>query len=408
MTSFLQLLLALMIIIVGAKLAGLLSTRLGQPAVLGELLAGLVLGPTMLNMFEWSFFTNTHLHDTIIELAEIGVVLLMFIAGLEIDLDELRKSGTIALFGGVLGVLVPLLLGFAVALPFGYSITQALFVGVLLTATSVSISAQTLLELGKLRSRVGLALLGAAVIDDVLVILILSLFVALAAGGGGAGAVVIIVLRMALYLCGAVLLGSWLIPRALRMAARWPISQPILTTTLVLLLLLAWSAEVVGAVAAITGAFLAGLLFARTRYRHEIERGVSQMAYAFFVPIFFASIGLRTNALLLDTQLIWFTIAICVVAILSKVLGSGLGARLGGATSRESLQIGLGMISRGEVGLIAATVGISNRIISAELFAVTVVMVLVTTLATPLLLRRAFRAPRPAEAQQPTAPTPAE
>lgn len=134
-----QLLLALMIIIVGAKLAGLLSTRLGQPAVLGELLAGLVLGPTMLNMFEWSFFTNTHLHDTIIELAEIGVVLLMFIAGLEIDLDELRKSGTIALFGGVLGVLVLLLLGFAVALPFGYSITQALFVGVLLTATSVSI-----------------------------------------------------------------------------------------------------------------------------------------------------------------------------------------------------------------------------------------------------------------------------
>lgn len=124
--------------------------------------------------------------------------------------------------------------------------------------------------------------------------------------------------------------------------------------------------------------------------------------------LFFASIGLRTNALLLDTQLIWFTIAICVVAILSKVLGSGLGARLGGATSRELLQIGLGMISRGEVGSIAATVGISNGIISAELFAVTVVMVLVTTLATPLLLRRAFRAPRPAEAQQPAAPTPAE
>ena len=408
MTPFLQLILALVIIIASAKLAGLLSTRLGQPAVLGELLAGLLLGPTMLNMFAWPFFTNTHLHDTITELAEIGVVLLMFVAGLEIDLDEMRKSGKLALLAGVLGVAAPLLLGLAVGLAFGYSLVGSLFVGVLLTATSVSISAQTLLELGKLRSRVGLALLGAAVIDDVLVILILSLFVALASGAGSLAGVLLIVARMALFLVGATLLGGWLIPRALRLAARWPISQPILTTALLITLLMAWSAEVVGAVAAITGAFLAGVLFARTRYRHEIERGVGQMAYAFFVPIFFASIGLRTDARLLGAQLIWFTLAVCAVAVISKLLGSGLGARLGGATNREAIQIGIGMISRGEVGLIAASVGISNRIINEELFAVTVVMVLVTTLATPLLLRLAFRAPQAADAAQPAAPTPAE
>lgn len=407
MTPFLQLILALVIIIVSAKLAGLLSTRLGQPAVLGELLAGLLLGPTVLNMFEWSFFTNTHLHDTITDLAEIGVVLLMFIAGLEIDLHEMRKSGKVALFAGVLGVVAPLVLGFALALPFGYTVTQSLFVGVLLTATSVSISAQTLLEIGKLRSRVGLALLGAAVIDDVLVILILSLFVALTAGTSSVAGVLLIVVRMVLFLAGATLLGAWLIPRALRLAGRWPISQPILTTALVITLLLAWSAEVVGAVAAITGAFLAGVLFARTRYRHEIERGVSQMAYALFVPIFFASIGLRTNARLLSAQLLWFTLALCAVAVISKLAGSGVGARLGGASAREAVQIGMGMISRGEVGLIAAAVGIGNGIISKELFAVTVVMVLVTTLATPLLLRLAFRIPAPSEAKQP-APTPAE
>jgi Kef-type K+ transport system membrane component KefB len=400
MTPFLQLLLALAIIVSSAKLAGLLSTRLGQPAVLGELLAGLVLGPTLLNMFGWSFFTSTHLQDTVFELAELGVVLLMFVAGLEIDLGEMRKSGLVALLAGVLGVLAPLLLGSGAALSFGYPIESALFVGVLLTATSVSISAQTLLELGRLRSRVGLALLGAAVIDDVLVILILSLFVALASGGGGASEVLLIVVRMALFLASTVMLGIWLFPRLVSWVARWPISQPVLTLAVVATLLLSWGAEVVGEVAAITGAFLAGVLFARTHHRREIEEGISHMAYAFFVPIFFASIGLHTNVRLLDGSLIGFTLLICLVAIVSKVIGSGLGARLAGLGNRESLQVGVGMISRGEVGLIVASVGISNAIIGQELFAVTVVMVLATTLVTPPLLRLVLR--EPAADQRPT------
>ncbi|HEX5691027.1 MAG TPA: cation:proton antiporter [Roseiflexaceae bacterium] len=393
MSDFLQLLLALVIIIAGAKLAGLLSTRLGQPAVLGELMAGLVLGPTLLNIFGWSFFTNSHLQETVFELAELGVILLMFIAGLEIDLGEMRKSGKVAIFAGVLGVLTPLALGFGAALPFGYDAQQALFVGVLLTATSVSISAQTLLELGRLRSRVGLALLGAAVIDDVLVILVLSLFVALASGGGSVMDVLLIIARMALFLVGAVLLGLWLFPRLINRVSRWPVSQPVLTTAIVMALLLSWSAEVIGAVAAITGAFLAGMMFARTTFQHQIEEGASRMAYSFFVPIFFASIGLHTNARLLDGNLIWFTLLICVVAIVSKLIGSGLGARLAGMNNRESIQVGTGMISRGEVGLIVASVGIAEGLIAEELFAVTVVMVLVTTLATPLLLRLVFREP---------------
>jgi Kef-type K+ transport system membrane component KefB len=305
----------------------------------------------------------------------------------------MRKSGKVALLAGVMGVLTPLLLGFGAALPFGYDIQKALFVGVLLTATSVSISAQTLLELGRLRSRVGLALLGAAVIDDVLVILILSLFVAQASGAGSVADVLLIVARMALFLAGAVLVGLWLFPWLLNRVSRWPVSQPVLTAAIVMALLLSWSAEVVGAVAAITGAFLAGMMFARTPYRHQIEEGVSRMAYSFFVPIFFASIGLRTNARLLDGNLIWFTLLICVVAIVSKLIGSGLGARLAGMGNRESIQVGTGMISRGEVGLIVASVGTAEGLIAEELFAVTVVMVLVTTLATPLLLRLVFREP---------------
>lgn len=392
MSSFLELVLVLVVLIGAAKVAGLLSTRLGQPAVLGELLAGLILGPTLLNLLHLPIFHNEHLEETVIELAELGVIFLMFIAGLEIDIDEMQRSGKTATLSGVLGVLAPLLLGFLVALPFGFTSSQALFVGVLLTATSVSISAQTLLELGKLRTRVGLVLLGAAVIDDVLVILILSLFVAVAAGAeGGVIEILAIVARMALFLVGAVLLGSRLIPWLTDRVARWPISQPVLSVAIVLTLLLAWSAEMIGEVAAITGAFISGVLFARTHYRHQIEEGMQSIAYAFLVPIFFASIGLQTNALLLDGSLVWFTVAICAIAILAKVIGSGLGALLGGISQREALQVGVGMISRGEVGLIVASVGITNGIIGEQVFAVTVVMVLVTTLVTPPLLRLAFR-----------------
>lgn len=179
MSDFLQLVLVLGILISTTKVAGLVSTRLGQPAVLGELIAGLLLGPTVLNMLHAPFLTNEHLETTVLEFAEFGVIFLMFIAGLEIEVEELQKSGWVALYAGVLGVITPLLMGWGLASLFGYDTQRALFVGVLLTATSVSISAQTLIELGALRSRVGVALLGAAVLDDVLVILLLSLFLAL-------------------------------------------------------------------------------------------------------------------------------------------------------------------------------------------------------------------------------------
>ncbi len=393
MSDFLQLALVLTILISATKLAGLFSTRLGQPAVLGELLAGLVLGPTVLNLLHAPFVTNEHLESTVLELAELGVVFLMFIAGLEIEVDELRKSGKVAGFTGTLGVLMPLLMGWGLASIFGYNQQQALFIGVLLTATSVSISAQTLIELGKLRSRVGVALLGAAVLDDVLVILVLSVFLAVAGGGGGALEVGVTIARMALFLVGAALLGARVIPPLVNRVARWPLSQPVVSVAIVTTLLLAWSAEYVGQVAAITGAFLAGVLFARTQQHRQIERGMQGLAYGFFVPIFFASIGLRTDAGVLGGNIVLFAALICVVAIVSKVLGCGVGARFGGATSREALQIGVGMISRGEVGLIVASVGISAGIIGEEIFAVAVIMVLVTTLVTPLLLRMVFRAP---------------
>ena len=394
MTPFLQLVLSLIIIITGAKAGAWLANRLGQPAVLGELLVGVLLGPSVLDMMRWSMLANPAephlLFETIAQLAELGVVCLMFLAGLEIDPREMRQSGRVATLSGVSGVIVPLALGLLIALPFGYRGNTAVFIGLALTATSVSISAQTLLELGKLRTREGLALLGAAVIDDVLVILLLSAFTAMAGGQASAGDILTIVLKMVAYLSLTVLIGLFVLPHLAEWVNRQPISEGLAALVLVVALLFAWSAEVVGGLAAITGAFIAGVGFGRSRLRDEIERHMHTLTYAFLVPIFFVSIGLKTNARLLAGPDLWFALALVLVAILSKVIGCGLGARLGGLSNMEALRVGLGMVSRGEVGLIVASVGVAEGLIKTQVFSVITLVVLVTTLVTPLLLRLTF------------------
>jgi Kef-type K+ transport system membrane component KefB len=393
-TPFLQLVLSLIIIITGAKAGAWLANRLGQPAVLGELLVGVLLGPSVLDMLHWSALANSAephlLAETVEQLAELGVVCLMFLAGLEIDLREMRRSGRVATLSGVSGVVVPLALGLLVAMPFGYQGNTAIFIGLTLTATSVSISAQTLLELGKLRTREGLALLGAAVIDDVLVILLLSAFTAMAGGQASAGDILTIVLKMVAYLSITVLIGLFVLPRLAEWVDRQPISEGLAALVLVVALLFAWSAEVVGGLAAITGAFIAGAGFGRSHLRDEIQRHMHTLTYAFLVPVFFVSIGLKTNARLLAGPDIWFALALVLAAILSKVIGCGLGARLGGTSNLEALRVGLGMVSRGEVGLIVASVGVTEGLIQTQVFSVITLIVLATTLVTPLLLRLTY------------------
>lgn len=394
MTPFLQLIFALMIIIAAAKLGGWIAVRLRQPAVLGELLIGVLLGPSLLDLLHWSILANPAephlLSEAVFELAELGVVCLMFLAGLEVEVDEMRRAGRVSVLTGVSGVIAPLILGALAALPFGYRGSAAFFVGIILTATSVSISAQTLLELGVLRSREGVALLGAAVVDDVLVILLLSVFLALASSGAGLAAVPLVVLRMVLYLAVAIAVAFLLLPRLADWVDRQPISEGLIALVLVAALAFAWSAEVVGGLAAITGAFIAGVGLSRSHLRGEIGRGMHAITYAFLVPIFFVSIGLKTDVHLLTGPNVLLAAAIVVVAIISKVLGCGAGARLGGFTNREALRVGLGMVSRGEVGLIVATVGVNAGIIKPDLFAIVTIVVLVTTLVTPLFLRQAF------------------
>jgi len=397
---FLQLAVTLAIIILAAKAGGWVSVRLRQPAVLGELLVGLILGPSLIDLLHLPFVFDPHLlEQEIVDLAEIGVVLLMFVAGMEVDLGEMARTGRVSVFSGVLGVIAPLVLGALVTLPFGYQGQEALYVGVILTATSVSISAQTLLELGVLRTREGIALLGAAVVDDVLVILLLSVFLALIDSSAGAGAIIVVFVRMIVYLVAAGAIGWLALPRLARWVDRQPISEGLAALVAAIALLFAWSAEVIGGLAAITGAFIAGVGLARSPLRGRIEEKMRAVTYGFFVPIFFVSIGLEANVREITGPVVPFLFVLVGVAILSKMLGSGLGARLGGFNNREALRVGVGMVSRGEVGLIVASIGVLQDIIQQELFSVIVILVLLTTLVTPILLRAVFprtQAKRPA------------
>ncbi|MCH8094280.1 MAG: cation:proton antiporter [Chloroflexi bacterium] len=391
MDPFLQFLLAVALIVAAAKTAGYLSTRLGQPAVLGEILAGLALGPTVLDMLQWPLFSDPQLGETLSHLAHLGVLLLMFIAGLDVDLRSMTKAGRPVMLAGVLGVLAPVGLGYAAALSFGFDQQQSLAIGLVLAATSVSISAQTMMELGVLRTRVGVALLGAAVVDDVLVILFLSLFIALiGGGGGGVSALLWVTVKMVGFLGLAAWLGARLIPRLGSWVEQLPISEGVLALAMVVTLLYAWASEAIGGMAAITGAFLAGLLFARTSLRQHLEGGMHSLAFSWLVPIFFVSIGLQVNARALGLGGLPFALVIVLVAVVSKVIGSGIGARLGGFPKGEALRLGVGMVSRGEVGLIVASVALDAGLIGDGIFASVVLMVVATTLLTPIMLRALY------------------
>ena len=402
MSHLLQLLLLLSLIIAAAKLAGAAANRMGQPAVFGEILMGLLLGPTLLDVLGWRVFggpllvpgqieAGPPLIDIVRDFAEVGVILLMFIAGLETDLEQMRRVGKVAFWSAAGGVVLPMAAGAFTAAAFGMPLFwEGIFIGTILTATSVSISAQTLLELGVLRSKEGMTILGAAVIDDVMGIIVLSLVVALAQAGGqaGFGGVVIIVARMCLFFVFALLGGRYL-GALLRWADTLGVSQGLLGMVVVIAFLYAWAAEYLGSIAAITGSYLAGVLFTKTLFKERIDAGIHPLTYSVFVPVFFISIGLRANGRELGNQ-VAFTIALVAVAVAAKALGCGLLARFFGFSRLESTRVGLGMISRGEVGLIVAGYGLSHNLIGRDVFSASVIVVLVTTMLTPPLLRLAF------------------
>ncbi len=365
-------------ILIGAKLAGRLSQRIGLPSVFGELVLGLVLGPSLLNLIRPN--------DPLALLAEVGVILLMFRAGLETDLVQMRQVGLAATIVALGGVLLPFGGGFMLGRLFGLSDLPALFVGAVLTATSVSISAEVLRELGHLRGKVGATILGAAVIDDVLGVLVLSLVLGLA----GKGDPLIAVGQMAVFFPAAWFIGDRLLPQLRKIEYLAGGQDTVLAILLGLVMLFAWAAEALGSVADITGAYLLGIVVARyTDEEHVVHHGSSALAYAFVVPVFFVNIGLEANVTSLGAAPL-FTILMVLLAIVGKVVGCGVGALTMRMSPREALQIGIGMTARGEVALVMIAAGRAAGLVNDTLFTATIVMALVTTLITPPLLRLAF------------------
>lgn len=389
MSLFLQFAFLLSIILLSAKIAGYISIRIGQPSVLGELLVGIILGPSIINLLNLPFIEHG-LTETVAELGEMGVLLLMFLAGLDLHLGEMRQNLRVSALAGLMGVVFPVFLGWITGRLFYLDNATALFLGLTLGATSVSISAQTLIELKALRSRVGLSLLGAAVFDDILIILFLSVFLGLQSGAGSPYEILLIILQMILFLVISMMFGLWVLPRLIRYIAGMPISQGILTFSLVIMLAYGFAAETLGGMAAITGAFVAGLMLARTPEKERIQAGTHALAYGLFVPIFFVNIGLSIDLHKFQIGSLLLTVMVILAAIVGKWFGSSWGAKLGGLSTAESIQLGAGMISRGEVGLIVASVGMQENLITGVEFSAIVVMILVTTLITPPILRGLF------------------
>ncbi|MBN1563259.1 MAG: cation:proton antiporter, partial [Anaerolineae bacterium] len=380
-----------------AQLAGTAARSIGQPRVFGELLAGVILGPTLLDLLHWGVFDDPELlGKTLEEFAELGVLFLMFTVGLEVHLKELLNVGKVALWGGVFGAVLPIAMAIPVVLVFDFDIEAALFVGVVLAATSVSISAQTMLELGVLRTKEGLGLLATAVIDDILAILLLSVVIATLGSEESASAVELIwiFVKMMLYLGGAMAVAWFALPPLFNwIHHNRQFASGTASFALIMALFFGWSADVLGGVAAITGAFIAGMGLSQTneRAKFEIVQTVRHISYSFLVPIFFVNVGLHIDLKEVGGDMIPFALLLIVVAAISKVVGSGVGARLGGFTNGESFRLGICMISRGEVGLIIATLGLANGLLDSELFEPLFLVILVTTVMTPPLVRWVFR-----------------
>ncbi|MEK5164619.1 cation:proton antiporter [Paenibacillus sp. FSL R5-0527] len=372
-----MLILELAMILIASKLAGDLSVRLRQPAVLGKLLIGILLGPAVLGLI--------HETDILNEISQIGVILLMFIAGLETDANEFKKTGKASAYVGLAGIALPFGLGYLSGVLIGMPVFEAIFLGLLLSATSVSISVQALKEMGRLKSREGAAILGAAVIDDVLVIILLAFVMSFAGGDVNLG---MMILKKFAFFAIAIVLSWKAVPWVMRKFSPLRVSESVISAALIICFLFAYMAEYAG-VAAIIGAYIAGVAISLTAYKHEVTEKIETIGYAVFVPVFFTTIGVKVDFSAVSSQL-GLIAGLSVLAIGTKLLGSAFGAKAAGFGWRSALGIGSAMVSRGEVALIIAAIGQEAGLLNEGMFAVIVLVVLVTTIVTPPMMKLFF------------------
>lgn len=377
-------LLDIALILLSTKFLGLLTKRIQMPQVVGALLAGIVLGPAMLGWVNQS--------ELLSQIAEIGVIVLMFSAGLETDINELKKSGKASFVIAVIGVLVPLAGGFFVAHFFNSgpnAFLQDMFIGVILTATSVSITVETLKEMGKLSTQSGNAILGAALIDDILGIVALTIITGMADTSVN---LAVVLMKVVAFFALALVVGVI----ARKLIKGWfartnDVRRRFSITSFAFCLIFAFIAEHFFGVADITGAFIAGLIISGTSKATYVSSRIDTLSYLLISPVFFASIGLKVELPEMTSEILMFSVLLVVVALLSKIIGCGIGARLCKYSNIQSIRIGVGMISRGEVALIVATKGMSVGLMKDEFFGPVIIMVVITTVITPILLKFVFK-----------------
>ena len=377
-----QFLLALIAIFVAAKAFGEIAERLGQPAVLGELIGGVIVGVSGLHLVDP--------HDATIHLlSELGVILLLFLIGLETDLNKLMEVGGSATAVAIVGVVLPLAGGFALGQFLGFRVMVSVFLGAALTATSVGITARVLSDLGHLKDPESQVILGAAVVDDIVGLVLLTLVGTLAGGGEltflGVGRVILVAFGFVIM---AIVIGSQLAPALIRLIDRIEMRRGLFFSAVVFAFLLAYVAQKVGS-AIIIGSFAAGLVLARTHRGKEIEREVHDVAQ-FFIPIFFVVVGAAVDLRSINPfnadarRFLWIGLALTAVGIVGKVAAGFVVWKKG---LRRTV-IGVGMIPRGEVGLIFATIGLTSKLLTAGLYSAVALMVMLTTFLAPPLLRR--------------------
>lgn len=376
-------LLDLAIIIVFAKIFGILARYLKAPQVVGQIIAGLIIGPSILGLVDQSTF--------IVQMAEIGVLILMFSAGLETNLRDLLKTGPKAFLIACAGVIVPLIggtllyMGLYGTSPLGSTgFYKALFIGVIMTATSVSITVQTLRDMGKLKGVVGTTILSAAIIDDVIGIIVLTFVIGMTDPSTKPGTVII---NTVLFFILAIAIGIIIYYIFKKYDAKHPHTRRIPILGLALCFAMAYVAEVYFGIADITGAYVAGIILCSLKDSEYIAEKMDINSYMLFGPVFFASIGLKTEFSGFSSSLIVFCIGFVLVALITKIIGCGLMSRLCGFKGMDTLKIGIGMMTRGEVALIVSQKGLSAGLISSEYFTAVILLIIVSSIVTPILLK---------------------
>lgn len=369
---------AIALILITTLIAGAISQRLSMPAVIGQLLVGVILGPGILGVLQ-----NTELMHVG---SEIGVIILMFIAGIESDLDLLKKYFKPAMNVAMIGVLLPMLVFYVYGQMMGQSFEKAIFWGVIFAATSVSISVEVLREFGSLNTKEGATILGAAVVDDIIAVVLLSIFVStFGVGDASESNLLISTIWQLLYFVGVVIVVKWVTPILLRIAQRLPVHGSVPIISLFLCLAMAWLADTIG-LSSVVGAFFAGVAVSQTKFQDEVSDSVSSVGYTFFIPIFFVSIGLDMEFSGLLTNL-GFVIIMTLLAIATKLFGGALGAVMTKMNWHSALAIGSGMVSRGEMALIIAQIGLSAHLLAKNLYSEIIIVIVLSTIVAPLLLK---------------------